>query len=102
MKKIIYRKSDLQCVGTVVDNMTIDQEIKLNVIPNFGGVFDDYDFIETNLKNFHLEIINEIVSVIDNEEMQRQLNLLKPSQEEIEKAEYDIKLINSLTELGVI
>lgn len=66
MKTIIYRKSDLQCVGTVVNNMTIEQEIKLNVIPNFGGTVDDYASIQTDKVNIHLENVNGIVTVIEN------------------------------------
>lgn len=35
-------------------------------------------------------------------EQQAQLDLLKPSLEEIEKAEFELRTINLLTELGVI
>jgi hypothetical protein len=55
MNKIIYRLLDLRCVGTVCEGMTIEQEIELNVIPNFGGNYEDYDFIETDKTDFHLE-----------------------------------------------
>ncbi len=41
---VVYRKSDLACVGTVTNGMTFEQEIETNVIPNFGGVAEDYDF----------------------------------------------------------
>ena len=61
---ILYRKSDLACVGTVSEGMTGEQEIELNVIPNFGGITDNYGFIETEEKLFHLELVNGIVSVI--------------------------------------
>lgn len=64
---IIYRKSDLKCVGVVSDNMTIEQEITLNVIPNFGGIIDDYDSIQTEKKYFHLERVNGVVTIVKNE-----------------------------------
>lgn len=54
MSAVIYRKSDLVCVGTLCSNMTIEQEIELNVIPNFGGNKEDYDSIEVNKINFYL------------------------------------------------
>lgn len=63
---IIYKKSDLQCVGVVSDNMTIEQEIELNVIRNFGGMIEDYGYIETEKTNFHLELVDNIVAAIDN------------------------------------
>lgn len=66
MPTIVYRKSDLTMVGTVCPNMTIDQEIDLNVIPNFSGTFEDYDVIETGKTNFHLENINGVVTVVKN------------------------------------
>lgn len=66
MKTIIYRKSDLQCVSTVINNITVDEMIKLNVITNFGGVVSDYDSIETDKENFHLENINGVVTVVEN------------------------------------
>lgn len=43
---VIKRKIDGIVVGTVVDGMSPEQEIKLNSIPNFGGVLDDYEAIE--------------------------------------------------------
>ncbi|EHQ88304.1 hypothetical protein [Desulfosporosinus youngiae] len=64
MREIIYRKSDLTCVGTVTEGMTIEQEIELNVIPNYGGSFENYDFIETDVKYFDLELIDEKVTVV--------------------------------------
>ena len=57
MNKIIYNKTTLNLVGTLADNMALEEEIELNVIPNFGGTIDDYDYIETDKQNFHLEII---------------------------------------------
>lgn len=66
MTTIIYHKSDLQCVGTVALNMGVEQEIALNVIPNFGGATEDYATIETDLRYFRLETINgEVVAVED-------------------------------------
>jgi len=39
----IVRKSDSKFCGTVPSNMTTEQEIILNVLPNFGGIIDDYE-----------------------------------------------------------
>lgn len=50
----IFRKSDLKRVGNVPSNMSAKQEIELNVIPNFGGVPADYDFIESNFNKFEV------------------------------------------------
>jgi len=63
---IIYRKSDLLCVGVVPSGMTIEQEIGLNVIPNFGGSSEDYATIETAETNFHLERVGDIVTIVKN------------------------------------
>jgi len=41
--------SDGKCVGTVTDGMTAEQEIELNVIPNFGGAVEDYEVVEYGL-----------------------------------------------------
>lgn len=65
--QIVYRKSDLVCVGTVALGMTVGQEITLNVIPNFGGVPGDYEVIETNEQNIHLELIGGVVTVVKND-----------------------------------
>ena len=64
--QIIYRKSDLVCVGTVAPNMTLEQEITLNVIPNFGGAVEGYAVIETDKQNFHLESVNGVVVAVEN------------------------------------
>jgi hypothetical protein len=61
---VVYNKSTLACVGTVASGMTVEQELELNVIPNFGGVEEDYSFIETNETLFHLESINDVVTVV--------------------------------------
>lgn len=61
---VVYNKSTLACVGTVASGMTVGQELELNVIPNFGGVAEDYDFIETSEDLFHLELINDVVTVV--------------------------------------
>ena len=67
MPTIIYRKSDLVCVGTVAPNMTIEQEITLNVLPNFSGTVKDYAVIETSFQNFHLESVNGVVVAVEND-----------------------------------
>jgi len=43
--QIVKRKIDLQCVGTVASNITAEQEILLNVIPNFGGTVNSYEAV---------------------------------------------------------
>jgi len=63
---VVYRKLDLLCVGTVIKEMTFEQEIELNVIPNFGGTVGDYNYIETEETLFHLELIDGIVSTISD------------------------------------
>jgi len=65
--QIVYRKSDLSCVGTVTQNMTVAQEITLNVLPNFGGTSEDYAVIETDKQNFHLEDVSGDVVVVEND-----------------------------------
>jgi len=40
---VIVRKSDNQPCGTIPSNMTAEQEILLNAIPNFGGSINDYE-----------------------------------------------------------
>lgn len=67
MPIVCYRKSDLTIVGTVDDSMTPQQELELNVIPNFDGNIEDYDFIETDKLYFHLELIDGEVVVIKDE-----------------------------------
>jgi len=42
----IIRKSDNQPCGTIPSNMTVDQEILFNVLPNFGGSAEDYEVME--------------------------------------------------------
>lgn len=66
MRKIIYRKNDLQCVGTVPENMGVSQEIELNVIPNFGGAEEDYEVFETDKDNFHLKKIDGVITPVEN------------------------------------
>ena len=61
---IVYFNSNLRCVGTVVEGMTVEQEIELNVIPNFGGTTNDYSTIETEETFFNLVLINGIVTVV--------------------------------------
>lgn len=44
---IIYRKSDLWQVGICDNEDDFILQVELNVLPNFGGVAEDYDYIET-------------------------------------------------------
>lgn len=98
---IIYKKSNLSCVGTVIANMTIDQEVELNVIPNFGGTADDYDVIETSMSNFHLELIADVVTPVENTD-DGLLSALVPTTEEQEQAEFEIRGIDLLIEMGLL
>ena len=66
MKTIVYRKSDLLCVGVLQEDTTFEWEVENNVIPNHDGTVDDYAAIETDLKRFHLENINGVVTVIED------------------------------------
>lgn len=68
MNIIIFRKSDLVLVGTLSSEMAIEQEIELNVIPNFGGEVADYASIETDQTHFHLENIDGIITIVVNQE----------------------------------
>ena len=63
MKKLIYRKSDLTFVGTVQNNTTLEWELKNNVIPNFGGVNEDYSVIETEIEKPRLIDNNGVIEV---------------------------------------
>lgn len=96
--KIIYRKSDLELMGTVPNNMTIEQEIELNVIPNFGGLKEDYSFIETELNDFHLENKNGVIIVVENF---REPTIVedKPTKAEVEFAEYVLATEDRIVQL---
>jgi len=65
MKTIIYRISNLQCVGVVDENTTLEWQLKNNVIANLGGVVVDYAVIETNLDNIELQLVNGVVTVVE-------------------------------------
>ena len=68
MRKIIYRKSDLRCVGTIQHNTTFEWELEHNVIANFGGLAEDYDFVETQLEGaIHVENNDGVILVLENE-----------------------------------
>jgi hypothetical protein len=64
MKTVVYRKSDLRCVSTIPSNKTAEGDINITVIPNFGGSIEDYAVIETDETNFHLEMIEGVVTVV--------------------------------------
>ncbi len=95
---IIYRKTDLELMGTVLDNMTIEQEIELNVIPNFGGLKEDYSFIETELNDFHLERKDGTIIVVENF---REPTIVedKPTKAEVEFAEYVLATEDRIVQL---
>lgn len=64
MNRVVYRKSDLTLVGTLVAGMTDIQEINISVIPNFGGKEEDYDSLDVPFDYFRLEEVNgEVVAL---------------------------------------
>lgn len=101
MKSVIYRKSDLQCISTVPSNMVAEQEIEFNVIPNLGGIAEDYTIIQTDKEKFHLEkdkdgnviAVDNFVETIIAED--------KPSQTEIEFAEYVLATEDRIAQLEI-
>lgn len=67
MAIIIYHKETLIPRGTVAKFSLINDEIKRNVFPNFGGAEEDYDFIEVPYTYFKLERVNgEVIVIEDN------------------------------------
>ena len=64
--RIIYRVSDLKCVGIIPNNTTFEQQLQTNIILNFGGNESDYAFIETDKEAFHLELISGVVTPVNN------------------------------------
>ncbi|MGG3884366.1 hypothetical protein [Brevibacillus panacihumi] len=49
MAFVCYRKEDLTIVGfsgIVLEQHTGEEEIELNVLPNYGGTADDYDYLD--------------------------------------------------------
>lgn len=61
---VIYNKINLQIVGTLANNETVEQVIKKDIIPNFGGKVNDYDFLEVLYEYFKLEVMDgKIVAV---------------------------------------
>lgn len=62
---VIYRKTDLMCVGTLAEGMTIGEEFELNVLPNFGGAVEDYGIIETDIKNFELQLVDGTITPVE-------------------------------------
>jgi precorrin isomerase len=68
MKKIIYRKSDLACVGVVQENTTFEWEMGHNVIPNFGGTIEDYDWCETGINRVKLVKNGNEVQAVERED----------------------------------
>lgn len=67
MIKTVYRKSDLTRMSNVAPGMTFEQELWLNVIPNYGGDVADYAVTTVPGNNFHLELINEMIVPVEDE-----------------------------------
>lgn len=87
----IYNKNTLKICGTICSNMTLEQEIKLNVLPNFGGGIEDYSVIETNVEFFHLEKENEKVVVVKDK-----IELIPKSKPQKSKEELQSEEIKNL------
>lgn len=87
VKTIIYRKSDLERVGVIQPNSTLEWELENNVFPNFGGVETDYDYIETLIEgNIHLEKINgEVVAVPNAPTIEEQRHSIINQLEQLDK-----------------
>lgn len=64
---VIYNKTNLQIVGTLANNETVEQVIKKDVIPNFGGKANDYDFLEVHYEYFKLEVTDGKVVAVEIE-----------------------------------
>lgn len=70
MRTIIYRISDLVCVGLLRSPLwTINDEIINNVLPHFRGVLGDYTSIEVDddIIDFHLENINNVITIVKDQ-----------------------------------
>lgn len=96
---ILYDKETLTIRGRATKD-TISEEIELNVVPNFGGTESDYGYLESDLsmRDIDIQLVNGKPAVVDISV----INQLMPSDEQIEKAERQVNLINDLIELGVI
>ncbi|MCM3761030.1 hypothetical protein M3212_09560 [Alkalihalobacillus oceani] len=62
----IYRKADLEIVGSCPTGVSVEDEIRLNVIPNFGGVPEDYEALWVDKQPFHLEKVGEDIVVVED------------------------------------
>jgi hypothetical protein len=76
MRTIIYRKSDLQCVGQLQSNTDFEWEIEHNVIPNFGGVIEDYESIETDVDKVLLYRDGDDVEAVETEPTEEEKEFL--------------------------
>lgn len=65
MKTIIFRKTDLLVVGMIPEVGTFDSELKLNVLPNFGGKKEDYATLDVPYDYFKLEIKDGVVVAVE-------------------------------------
>lgn len=73
MQKLIYNKSNLNFVGKIQDNSTLEWEIKNNVIPNQGGEPSDYGVIETDIKRPTLKKGLKGIEVIERPKSNKEL-----------------------------
>ncbi|WP_313798797.1 hypothetical protein [Cytobacillus sp.] len=64
---VIFNKTNLQIVGTPANNETVEQAIEKDVIPNFGGKANEYDFIEVHYEYFKLEVMEGTVIAVEIE-----------------------------------
>lgn len=83
----IYNKNTLVIVGQIQHNTSFEWEIEHNVIPNFGGVAEYYDLIETNLTRFHLERneSGEVIAVEDGLTIAEQRQMIINQLAELDK-----------------
>lgn len=64
MRLVVYQKQTLQIVGTLASNETVEETIEKDVIPNYGGVIEDYDYIEVAFNYFKLDLVDgEVVAI---------------------------------------
>lgn len=67
MKTIIYRISDGFHAGTIPEGGTFENELQLNVFPNFGGHKEDYGSLDVLFDYFKLEQVSGGVIAVEIE-----------------------------------
>jgi hypothetical protein len=67
MKIAIYRKYDLWVVGYANDKSKYEEQLRLNVFPNFGGMQDDYAYLEIPYDNYNIEVKDGKLVVVETD-----------------------------------